>query len=248
MHVLSQGRIPHSDGSRGFRADFADQHQPQRSQYPHLVPPNSRENKGKAILLAFFSESSGSLFSCLSGWVSIQPTSSSLFAVLGLLWMNEIHLVPPKKPWNVGSPVSTNKQWCQPWFLRWCLRGFRNHQYVRSMVSRFLAPRLRWLGSYASLTSPRQKGAYLSFAQNLVKSSVKFVVLKRHQKDSHTFLELPQFCVGVSISATRRSLKSKLGPMGSEIGSEIEAQHRDVRGLRERLPGSAERRDLPLSR
>ena len=31
---------------------------------------------------------------------------------------------PPKKPWNVDSPVNTNKQWCQPWLLKWCETDF----------------------------------------------------------------------------------------------------------------------------
>ena len=30
---------------------------------------------------------------------------------LVVLWMDEIHFAPPKKPWNDDSPVNTNKQW-----------------------------------------------------------------------------------------------------------------------------------------
>ena len=29
-----------------------------------------------------------------------------------ILWLDEIHFVPPKKPWKVDSPVHTNDQWC----------------------------------------------------------------------------------------------------------------------------------------
>ena len=38
---------------------------------------------------------------------------------LVILWMDEIHFAPPKKPWNGDSPVNTKKQWFRPWFLRW---------------------------------------------------------------------------------------------------------------------------------
>ena len=36
-----------------------------------------------------------------------------------LLWMDEI-LHHPRNPGIDNSPVNTNKQWFQPWFLRWC--------------------------------------------------------------------------------------------------------------------------------
>ena len=36
-----------------------------------------------------------------------------------LLWMDEIHFAPPKKPWNDDSPVNTNKQWF-PMVSKWC--------------------------------------------------------------------------------------------------------------------------------
>ena len=34
---------------------------------------------------------------------------------------------PPKKPWNVDSPVNTDKRYGVSCLLRWCLRGLRNH-------------------------------------------------------------------------------------------------------------------------
>ena len=36
-----------------------------------------------------------------------------------VLWMDEIHSAPPKKPWNDDSPVNTNRQWF-PMVSNWC--------------------------------------------------------------------------------------------------------------------------------
>ena len=36
-----------------------------------------------------------------------------------LLWMDEL-LHHTRNPWNDDSPVNTNKQWFQPWPLKWC--------------------------------------------------------------------------------------------------------------------------------
>ena len=36
-----------------------------------------------------------------------------------ILWMDEIHFGPPKKPWNDDSPANTSKQ-CFPVISKWC--------------------------------------------------------------------------------------------------------------------------------
>ena len=47
------------------------------------------------------------------------------FCPTKMLWMDEIHFAPPKKPWNDDSPVNTNKHWV-PMFSKWC-RGVSIH-------------------------------------------------------------------------------------------------------------------------
>ena len=55
----------------------------------------------------------------------MQPQRSILWQPMSscgiLLWMDEIHFAPPKKPWNDSIPPQIpNKQWFQPWFPQWC--------------------------------------------------------------------------------------------------------------------------------
>ena len=39
------------------------------------------------------------------------PATKANHNVPSILWIDEIHFAPPKKPWNDESPVNTNKQW-----------------------------------------------------------------------------------------------------------------------------------------
>ena len=58
----------------------------------------------------------------------MDPKSPSIFVILPegrgvdldksktwfhILWMEEIHFAPPKKPWSDDSPVNTKKKWLQ---------------------------------------------------------------------------------------------------------------------------------------
>ena len=60
-------------------------------------------------------------------WPDLEPDH------LVMLWMDEIHFAPPKRPWRDDSPVNTNKQWFP------ILSIHRVSQVVK------LGPFLRWL-------------------------------------------------------------------------------------------------------
>ena len=49
----------------------------------------------------------------------------TVFALI--LWMDEIHVAPPKKPWNDHSPGNTHKQWL-PMASMWCEMDFVHPQ------------------------------------------------------------------------------------------------------------------------
>ena len=51
--------------------------------------------------------------------ISFTPYSSLSCVILWMLWMDEIHFAPPKKPWKDDYPVNTHKQWF-PRLRSWC--------------------------------------------------------------------------------------------------------------------------------
>ena len=53
-------------------------------------------------------------------WATVASTCGYVpWKEIVILWMDAIHVAPPKKPWNDDSPVNTSKQWCDM-ASEWC--------------------------------------------------------------------------------------------------------------------------------